>query len=169
MLLFFLYLLWLVFNGRVSVEILLIGLPVTALVYAFSLRTLDLSFRRDLRLLRKIPALLRFLSVLLKDVLLSALRVMRLILSPRAPEPKLVRFRSSLRTEAGRVLLADAVTLTPGTITAELSGGEFTVHCLDGSRPFDPENSAAAERIRRLEEPASPDAASPKKEADPRG
>ena len=43
----------------------------------------------------------------------------------------LVRFRTTLRTRVARVLLANSITLTPGTITVTLEGDELTVHCLD--------------------------------------
>ncbi len=152
MLFVFLYLLWIIFNARVTAEVALIGLPVVGLVYAFSLRGLDWSLRRDLALFKSLPALLLFLLALLKDIILSALRVIRLIWSRRAPEPKLVSFDPSLKTETGRVLLSDAITLTPGTVTAELSGGSLRVHCLEKQSASQLAGSAPLVQIRRLEE-----------------
>ncbi len=152
MLFIFLYLLWLIINARLTVEVILLGFPVVILVYAFSLRCLDYSLRRDLGLLRRIPALLFFLGTLLKNVVLSSLRVMKLIWSRRSPEPKLVTFTPRLKTKAGRVMLSDAITLTPGTVTADLSGDTLTVHVLEGQRSSSLPGSPEELRIRVLEE-----------------
>ena len=155
MLLLFLYFLWIVFNARVTADVALIGLPVAALIYFFSLKCLGFSVRRDFALLSRLPALLSFLVVLFWDILCSALRVMRLIWSPRAVEPRLLRFDPSLRSSAGRVLWADSITLTPGTITVELEPDAFAVHCLDASTGSGILQSRTLRRIRSLEGGAS--------------
>ncbi len=151
MLLLFLYGLWLAFNARVTPDVALAGLPVAGLLYFFCLRFLGYSPRRDLLLLRALPDICAFLLCLLGEVLRSALRVTGLILSGREPSPRLITFDPVLRTGTGRVLLADAITLTPGTITLEVSPGSFSVHCLDGGATADPAHTSSAERIRRLE------------------
>ena len=155
MLLLFLYFLWIVFNARVTVDVALIGLPVAALVYFFSLKYLGFSVRRDFALLSRLPALLSFLAALFWDILRSALRVMRLIWSPRVVEPQLLHFDPKLSSAAGRVLWADSITLTPGTITAELEPGAFAVHCLDASTGAGILQSRVLRRIRTLEGGAS--------------
>ncbi len=152
MLLIFLYVLWILFNGRLTAEIALIGLPVTGLIYIFCLRGLGFSLRRDLGLLKKLPSLLLFLLSLLKDVILSALRVIRLVWSPRKPEPKLVCFSPSVKTEKGKILLANAITLTPGTVTADLSPEGLVVHCLEEKNAEGLSGGMPLKRIRRLEE-----------------
>ena len=40
-------------------------------------------------------------------------------------------FTSGLQTGAAKVILADSITLTPGTITVSVEGDRFCVHCLD--------------------------------------
>ena len=40
-------------------------------------------------------------------------------------------FDVTLKTELGRALLANSITLTPGTITVSLSENHYVVHCLD--------------------------------------
>ena len=131
MLLLFLYALWIAFNARVTADVALAGIPAAALVYLFCLKCMGLSVRKDFLLLRRLPALLSFLASLLRRVILSALRVMRLIWTPRTVEPQLLRYDPGLRTSAGRILWADSITLTPGTITVVLESGGFAIHCLD--------------------------------------
>ena len=39
--------------------------------------------------------------------------------------------KTDLKTKTARVLLANSITLTPGTITVSLQDNVYTVHCLD--------------------------------------
>ena len=68
---------------------------------------------------------------LLWEIAISNLHVAYLVLHPRLPvEPSLVEFETSLHSETAQVLLAQSITLTPGTVTVDVSGGRFMVHCL---------------------------------------
>ncbi|NOY44274.1 MAG: hypothetical protein GXP50_02290 [Deltaproteobacteria bacterium] len=68
---------------------------------------------------------------LLGQILLSALHVAGVVLHPRLPvSPRMVRFRSDQPNDVARMLLANSITLTPGTLTVEVDGDEFTVHAL---------------------------------------
>lgn len=74
---------------------------------------------------------------LLREIVKSAWDVSRIIVHPRLPiSPTLVRFRPSQTTDVGRVIHANSITLTPGTITIEAGRDEFFVHALtrDGAR-----------------------------------
>jgi multicomponent Na+:H+ antiporter subunit E len=66
-----------------------------------------------------------FLWQLIKANLDVAFRV----LHPKLPiEPGIVRVKTHLKTRLGRLLLANSITLTPGTITVETIGDDFYVH-----------------------------------------
>ena len=146
------YLLWIIFNGRVTVEILLLGLPLSALLYLFSARYLDITPKKDLERLKKLPRILLYLLYLLKEVITSAWHVMRLIWNPKAKiRPELRTFETGLKTETGNVILADSITLTPGTITVQAENGKLTVHCLDASTGEGIEDSGMLHRIGKLE------------------
>ena len=66
-------------------------------------------------------------------------------------EPVIVKFRTKLRTEGARVMLANSITLTPGTITVSLEGDELTVHCLDVSLAEGMEDSAFVKLLEKIE------------------
>ena len=69
-----------------------------------------------------------------------------LILNPALPiNPKLIRYRTELQEESGIVLLSNSITLTPGTITAELNSQDLVVHAID-------DESAQDVTSRRLEQ-----------------
>lgn len=78
---------------------------------------------------------IRYIPWLLWQVFLANLHVMYLAFHPRMRElldPGLVQFRSNLRQDISLVTLANSITLTPGTITVNVSiFGMFTVHVID--------------------------------------
>jgi multicomponent Na+:H+ antiporter subunit E len=73
----------------------------------------------------------RYLPWLMKEILVANLKVAKIILTPRLPiSPMLVRYRGSQRTDLGRALYANSITLTPGTITIGVRGSDFLIHSL---------------------------------------
>ena len=72
-----------------------------------------------------------YLVYLLFEVVKSNLHVARVILDPRLPvSPRLVRVEATQKTDLGRVVFANSITLTPGTLTLDLRDGEVLVHAL---------------------------------------
>jgi multicomponent Na+:H+ antiporter subunit E len=62
----------------------------------------------------------------------SNFHMVRVILHPRLPiRPKLIRYRTHLRNPAAVTLLANSITLTPGTVTVEVQPADLVVHVLD--------------------------------------
>jgi multicomponent Na+:H+ antiporter subunit E len=80
----------------------------------------------------KLHLFLGYLLVLLWQVVLANVEIAKILLSPQLPiQPGIVTFDPGLRTEFGRTLLANSITLTPGTLTLEVGDeGIFTVHAL---------------------------------------
>ena len=65
-------------------------------------------------------------------ILRSGFHLAYLILHPALPiNPILIRYRTGLQEDAGIVLLANSITLTPGTITVEVNSQELVVHAMD--------------------------------------
>ena len=152
MLLISLYLLWLVLNARITWEILLMGIPVAGLVWFLSLKLFSAAPAEDFRRLRRLPSLLAYLFFLLREVIVSALRILRLIWSPGRPDSAIAEFTPALKTDSARMLLAASITLTPGTITLETEEGHFSVHCLEASSAESLPESAMLRKIQKLED-----------------
>ncbi len=71
---------------------------------------------------------------LLGQIVVSAVHVAAVVLHPRMPvRPRVIRFRSDQPNDVARMLLANSITLTPGTLTIEVEGDAFTVHALTGA------------------------------------
>lgn len=146
------FLFWVVLNGRITAEIALFGLAIAAALYVFLWKWLDYKPRYDLVLLKSLPLAAEYLVVLLREVALAALTMAGFIFDRRdLPEPVIVRFRAPLRTGLAQVLLANSISLTPGTITLRLSGGEFQVHCYDRSMAEGLDRSVFVRLLQRWE------------------
>jgi multicomponent Na+:H+ antiporter subunit E len=75
-----------------------------------------------------------FVLGLLWRIVVAALVVLRIVLSPRLPiEPLLVRQSVLFGSEAARIAYAHTISITPGTLTIDLDGDHFIVHALDPS------------------------------------
>ena len=68
---------------------------------------------------------------LIWQIVKSNVSVAYVVLHPRMPiSPRLVEFETPLGMEPAQVLLAQSITLTPGTVTVDVWNGRFLVHAL---------------------------------------
>ena len=145
--------LWLFFvllNGKLNWEIALLGAAVAALAFGFACAFMDWSWRRERKLLGLAPRILCYGVCLFGEIVKANLATLRRIYSRREVEPAVVTFQTKLKSTWQRVLLANSITLTPGTITLEEAGDKLTVHCLDKADAA-LEDSGMERRIARLE------------------
>jgi len=128
----FLFALWLMLNGRITLEICLFGVVVVVAVFLFCVKVLAYDPRGEAKMFRRFVGYLYYTVILIWEILLANLHVMRIILTPKPHyEPAIVRIRVPLKTELARVFLANSITLTPGTVTIDQQGDDFVVLCLD--------------------------------------
>lgn len=78
-----------------------------------------------------IPRALAFWGWLIGQVVISNLQVIRVVLAPAGRlRPQVVRMPLSQRDDLGRTILANSITLTPGTVTLDVEPDAVVVHCL---------------------------------------
>ena len=123
-----LLLFWLMLMGRLTVDILVVGV-LASLVIAL-LYPNGLSFFTELRAAPEaFIAGLRYYGYFFKELVKSNLRLTAIVLSPSLPiKPGIVKFRTRLKSRMGRLMLANSITLTPGTLTVEMDGEWMYVH-----------------------------------------
>ena len=127
-----LLLIWIIFNGKFNLEILLFGLVIAGAVFAYMSRFMNYGIKRELEFYRRLPGFLHYVFVLVWEILMANLNVCRLILSEKEEiDPAIVEVKSVMKTTTGRAFYANAITLTPGTITVTLDDDTCVVHCLD--------------------------------------
>ena len=128
------FLIWVIFNGQLTLEIAAFGLIIAGIMYWFTCKFLGYNPKTDLKMVKKLFQILHYVFVLIKEIIKANFAVIKMITSSRYEiEPAVVRFKTDLKTTPARILLANSITLTPGTITVMLETDEYEVHCLDKS------------------------------------
>ena len=129
-----LFFFWIVLNGRITVEIIILGLLFAAMVYFFAAKFMGLTWEREKSFWQHFVWGIHYLLILLKEIAIANITVLKIVLSPKKKiHPVIVSFDSPLKNHVLQVILADSITLTPGTITVRLYEEKFEVHCLDES------------------------------------
>jgi multicomponent Na+:H+ antiporter subunit E len=126
--------LWLLMSGHYDFFHTSIGFLCSILIVVLNARLNKYFFIQD-KLWEcaplRIGRLLFYIPWLIWQIVIASLQVAGVVLRRRMPvNPSLVRFRTKLPTQAARVILANSITLTPGTITLLLEGDEYLVHSL---------------------------------------
>ena len=151
LLLFFLA--WVVFNGRLTLEIALFGVVVAGAVFAFVCKFMGYSPQKERRFYKKVPIFFQYAYHLIKEIISANFAVCHMILTRKEQiEPVLVHVHTNLKTDTGRMLLANSITLTPGTITVSMTDTDLLVHCLDKSMAEGIEDSVFVYLLQKLEE-----------------
>jgi len=89
---------------------------------------------------------------LMLEIAKSAWDVTKIILHPKLPiSPTLIRIRASQRSAVGLATYANSITLTPGTITARVSGDEFLVHAVVRGGAKDLAKGTMDQRVKKFE------------------
>lgn len=149
------FLAWIIFNGKITTEISVLGLIIATVVFAFFCKFMDYSFQKEKMFYKKIFVLFRYIVVLVLEIIKANLVIIRMILTNREEmEPIIVKFRAPLKTETARVILANSITLTPGTITVSLEEDEYLVHCFDKSLANGMEDSIFVKMLQEMEREA---------------
>jgi multicomponent Na+:H+ antiporter subunit E len=89
--------------------------------------------------------------VLLGAIAKANLQVAALVLHPRLPiHPAFVRLRTGLVRPLSQVVLANLITVTPGTVTVDLEDGSYLVHALEPGLAADLINGVLPNTVARL-------------------
>jgi len=125
---------WLILNERVTPEVVVSGILVSALASLINYRFVGVSFATERKIWGKIFSLIWYLILLVGEVFRASFAMIELILSPKVDnhiKPQIVYFGSPLRSEFAKVVLANSITLTPGTLTVKMEEGKYGVYAID--------------------------------------
>jgi multicomponent Na+:H+ antiporter subunit E len=141
---------WLGWSGHW--EAFLVGVGVLSCLIVIGLgRRMHLVDHEGAPILLSLPSL-RYLPWLLWQIVRANVDVARRILDPRLPiSPRVIRVRASQRTDVGRVVYANSITLTPGTVSLRLEGDEIVVHALTQEAEDDLRSGAMDRGVSRME------------------
>ena len=128
--------LWFVMSGKTEPKFLIIGTASSMLVAFICLRPLSISGTKtdnEYYLLGvNIFRFIVYFAWLLVQIAASAINIAKVsVLKLSDVDPSIVWFRADYDNPAARAMLANSITLTPGTITIDITeDGIFSVHAL---------------------------------------
>lgn len=125
-----LMLFWVMLVNTLALQTLLFGVLVS-LAVALLYRD-GLSFFTEFRSTpRAFVAGVLYYGYFFRQLVRSNLRLAAIVLSPGLPiAPGIVKVRTGLKSRMGRLMLANSITLTPGTLTVDVDGEWLYIHCV---------------------------------------
>lgn len=137
---------WLIWSGLFKPLLIGLGL-VSVAVTLWLVHRMDLTnkayFTLDL-----IPSMLGFWTWLLFEIVRSNLTVAGIILKRKMPiSPTMTTLEPPTSGLVGQAMLANSITLTPGTLTVDAHQGKLQVHCLTKKGASDLVDGDMAERV----------------------
>ena len=143
---FLIFVFWFLLSGHTEVLLIALGVLSTLLVVFLSSRMKIIdheSYPVHLSL-----KLLPYFVYLGKEILLSNLDVMKRIITPgRSIKPAIEQLPLDKQTDLGKVIYANSITLTPGTVTVEMADKTLTVHALNKDGLTDLEKGTMASKV----------------------
>lgn len=127
------FLTWILLNGSLDKDILLSGFVLASFISLVFCRKCDVLQNVNLSpkgFIYAIGYLFTFTVALIKSNLDVAFRVVK----PSLPiNPGIVKVKTKLKTPIGKMMLANSITLTPGTITVDIKDDTLYIHWIDVS------------------------------------
>ena len=122
---------WLILNNSVSIEYLISGAAIALLISLGFCK--ECAVFNDLNLTPKaFIYTFIFLMVFLWELVKANFVMAKTVLSPSLPiHPGIIRADTTLKSKMARLILANAITLTPGTFTVDIIGDTLYIHCVD--------------------------------------
>ncbi len=141
---------WLLWSGHYEPLILGFGVASCALVIFVVRRMAGMdkesqSYTLALRSVTYIPWLVW-------EIVKANIAVAKSILSPSvSADPHLVRTTATQKTDLGKVIYANSITLTPGTLTLDMRGDSLLIHSLTREAAEDVLEGSMDRHVTRME------------------
>ena len=124
----FLFVVWLLLTLKITVANIIVGVVASFLVTLFFSKYSLKVKKRIFQIQRYFWALI-YLIIFLWECIKANIDVMYRVVNPSLPvKPGIVRAKTNLTTDIGKIFLANSITMTPGTITVDIVDDNFYVH-----------------------------------------
>ena len=141
---------WLLWSGHFEPLLVSFGVLSCAVVVAI-VRRMKIVDREGAPVELALRAL-AYVPWLLWEIAKANVDVARRILDPRLPiSPRIIKVKAGQRHDISRVIYANSITLTPGTVSIDTAGDEITVHALTEEAARAVEAGDMDRRVSRLE------------------
>lgn len=149
-----LFLFWLLFNGRVTWDVVGFGIVISGVVTWFAISICGWTKSNRLTVLRLGGQLLRYIAALFVEIIKANIAAIKVILFPKRNElrPQIFTFDSKLQHQELQTIMANSITITPGTYTVRIDDSRLMVHALNTEFMEGTPDSALNRSLIRMEE-----------------
>ena len=121
---------WLILSGITSIGMIALGL-LSSLLVIFLINKMDIIDHETSMINFKFFKLIAYIFWLMKEMILANILVCFYIVSPKnKTNPSIIKLKASQKSTVGKVLYANSITFTPGTVTIDINEDSLTVHTL---------------------------------------
>ncbi len=122
---------WIILTNTTETAEIITGLLISltlALILSKNYQTLGLPPIS----IKRIVYLIIYIIVLLKEIVKANFDVAYRVLHPKMPiKPGIVIIKTELKQDIAKMILANSITLTPGTFTLDIKGDELLIHWIN--------------------------------------
>jgi len=124
----FLFVIWIALTLSFSNQEL-----ITGFVVSFTIAYIYTTNYKSINKFRFSPIVyLQYLVIFIKNLILSNIDVAKRVIDPKLPiNPGIVEIKTNLKEDYKKLILANSITLTPGTITMDVQGDSMFIHWID--------------------------------------
>ncbi|MEM7782249.1 MAG: Na+/H+ antiporter subunit E [Planctomycetota bacterium] len=143
---------WLLWSGHFdNYFILALGL-LSVLLCLWVCRRMRIVDEETIPVLLAIRGLLTYVPYLIREIVVSNLEVTKIILSRKMPlQRNMIEVEAGQKTELGKVIFANSITLTPGTVSVSTQKDRILVHALSFAGAEEDLSGDMDRRVRKLE------------------
>ena len=135
------YILWLLLAASLNPDELIAGLLVALAAAAFSAERPAIFSGIRFSILMPVH-ILRYLLAFLLALVRANLDMAKRVLSPRMHlRPQIVQVKTALQSDLGKLVLANSITLTPGTLSVDVIEDLIMVHWIEAPQDIDLESA----------------------------
>ncbi len=153
--LFFILLLafWLILSPTRDIPGLIIGTIISIIIVYINRNFLITKSNKSIPLFSNLANIFSYTFTLVLEIIKSNIQVAKIVLSPSLPiEPHFVKVPVKMKSDLLKVLYGNSITLTPGTLTVDVTKDYYIVHALTKEAAKGLEDSIVEGKILKLEE-----------------
>ena len=123
-----LFCMWMILTANLEIANIVLGLTLSLMIAFLQIKL----FREDSFESINPYYLVLYIFVLGKNLLISNLQIAKRTLSPNMNlKPAIVAVKTELKSDWKRLLLANSITLTPGTLTLDIEDDMLYIHVIE--------------------------------------
>ena len=121
---------WIVLTERLTISSTIVGFIIAVIIYIY----VKDAYKgiKIIGAVKQIPLWILFLLQLVGAIIIANFQVAIIVLSKNMPiKPEIVTYKTQVNSDLLKTILANAITLTPGTMTVDIAEDKLRIHCLN--------------------------------------